>query len=431
MLYDATVFSGNGESSCASCHIFGDLDDLAWDLGNPDEVVTDNPMTINLGEPLAITIGKGLFNFRGDINGTGDPNVFHPMKGPMTTQTLRGLRNSGAMHWRGDRANGAFGVDATDEVLSFNNFTVAFPGLVGSPMEPPVADMEAFTDFQLQVLLPPNPVRNLDNSLTQAQEAGRTFYFGPRAADGLNVPIVGDVSTVFEGFTCKGCHELDPAQGEFGTSKDGAFEGIISQIFKVPHLRNLYTKVGMFGAPKVDSFDAPDTGPTGDQIRGFGFTNDGTVDTIFRFFTAAVFRPLPLSGFPLVNPDETRRDVEQFMLAFDSDLAPIVGQQVTLTSTNGDVVAPRIDLLMQRAGASFTSKVLGGTVKECDLVANVVDAGTMRGFLYDPGAGNFVPGEGGTPISDAALRGRAATPGQEVTYTCVPPGSGPRIASGQ
>ncbi len=55
------------------------------------------------------------------------------------------------MHWRGDRANGAFGIDATDEVLSFNNFIVAFAGLLGSPEEPPVADMQAFTDFILQV----------------------------------------------------------------------------------------------------------------------------------------------------------------------------------------------------------------------------------------------------------------------------------------
>ena len=48
----------------------------------------------------------------------------HPMKGPMTTQTLRGLAHAGAMHWRGDRANGVFGIDATDENLSFNNFQV-------------------------------------------------------------------------------------------------------------------------------------------------------------------------------------------------------------------------------------------------------------------------------------------------------------------
>jgi hypothetical protein len=332
------------------------------------------------------------------------------------------------MHWRGDRANGAFGIDATDEVLSFNNFIVAFPGLIGSPEEPPVEDMQAFTDFQLQVQLPPNPVRNLDNSLTAAQQRGRNFYFGPRTSDGLNLPLP---LPIFIGFTCNGCHELDAAAGRFGTSEKGSFEGIIPQIFKIPHLRNMYTKVGMFGAPKVDSFDAPDTGPTGDQIRGYGFTNDGTVDTLFRFFTAAVFRPLPTSGFPVLNPDATRRDVEQFMLAFDSDLAPVVGQQVTLAADNAGAVGPRIDLLEQRASAAFTSRVLGGATKECDLVARVVQGGVARGFLFDPASGNFVPAGGGAPLSDAALRALAQTAGQEVTYTCVPPGSGPRIAATQ
>jgi DNA-binding beta-propeller fold protein YncE len=431
MLYDATVFSGNGEASCASCHIFGDLDDLAWDLGNPDDVVTRNPIPINLGEPEAILAGKLLFNFRGEINGTGNGDDFHPMKGPMTTQTLRGLRHQGAMHWRGDRANGAFGIDATDEVLSFNNFIVAFPGLIGSPEEPPVADMQSFTDFQLQVFLPPNPVRRLDNSLTAAQQRGRNFYFGPRTSDGLNVPILGGPIPIFIGFTCNGCHELDAAQGKFGASEDASFEGIIPQIFKIPHLRNMYTKIGMFGAPKVDSFDAPDSGNTGDQIRGFGFTNDGTVDTMFRFFTAAVFRPLLTSGFPLLNPNGTRRDVEQFMLAFDSDLAPIVGQQVTLAANNAGAVGPRIDLLKQRAGVNFTSRALGGVVKECDLVARVVQGGTARGFLFDPASGNFNPSGGGAALSDAALRALAQTAGQEVTYTCVPPGSGPRVAATQ
>src|SRR5260370_35168008 len=40
MLYDATRFSGNGEASCSSCHIFGDNDDLAWELVNPAKQVT-------------------------------------------------------------------------------------------------------------------------------------------------------------------------------------------------------------------------------------------------------------------------------------------------------------------------------------------------------------------------------------------------------
>ncbi len=431
MLYDSTRFSGNGETSCSSCHIFGDMDDIAWDLGNPDDVVKKNPIPINFGDPASIQLGKVLFNFRGPMNGTGNTDDFHPMKGPMTTQTLRGLKNSGAMHWRGDRSNGFFGIDATDSNLSFNNFIVAFQGLVGSVDQPSTAEMQSFTDFQLQVLPPPNPVRRLDNSLTSAQQRGKNFYFGTRAADGLNVPVLGGLLTTFKGFNCNGCHELDPADGEFGTSKNASFEGVIPQIFKIPHLRNMYAKVGMFGDPKVDTFDAPDSGNTGDQIRGFGFTNDGSIDTMFRFFTAAVFRPLVTSGFPLLNPDGTRRDVEQFMLAYDSDLAPIVGQQVTLTSTNSGAVGPRIDLLRQRAGTSFTSKALGGTVMECDLVAKVVVGGRVKGFLFDPASNSFIPDDGTGNLSDGALRGLAATPGQEVTYTCVTPGSGTRVAFNQ
>ena len=43
--------------------------------------------------------------------------------------------------------------------------------------------MQAFTNFALQVQLPPNPVRNLDNSLTPAQSRGAAFYSGQRPAD--------------------------------------------------------------------------------------------------------------------------------------------------------------------------------------------------------------------------------------------------------
>jgi DNA-binding beta-propeller fold protein YncE len=429
MLYDTTRFSGNGEASCSSCHIFGDNDDLAWDLGNPDGSVTKNPTPINESNPLILALGETLFGVNTPLNGSGKVDDFHPMKGPMTTQTLRGLSNSGAMHWRGDRANGFLGIDPFNENLSFNNFIVAFQSLVGSVDQPSAAQMQAFTDFQLQVVLPPNPVRRLDNSLTASQQRGRNFYFGPHPSDGFNVPGIGLVLGTTT-FTCNGCHELDPAQGKFGASKNDSFEGI-EQIFKIPHLRNLYTKVGMFGMAKVPFFENPDSGNMGPQIRGFGFTNEGSPDTIFTFFNAVVFRSTLTAGFPLLGGNETRRDVEQFMLAFDSDLAPIVGQQVTLTSQNAGAVGPRIALLEQRAAMPFTSKILGGTVTECDLVATVVQAGAVKGYLYHPSSTVFVPGDGTASFSDGALRALAAVPGQEVTYTCVPPGSGLRIASGK
>ncbi|MBO0721476.1 MAG: hypothetical protein J2P41_11680 [Blastocatellia bacterium] len=425
LLYDATRFSGNGEAACASCHIFGDMDDLAWDLGNPDAAVKKNPIPINFGDALTIGLGKILFGVDTPLNGTDNTDDFHPMKGPMTTQTLRGLRNSGAMHWRGDRANGQFGIDAVDSNLSFNNFSVAFNDLVGSGDQPSTAEMQSFTDFQLQVVPPPNPVRALDNSLTSAQQRGRNFYFGSRPSDGINLPLIGGTT-----FNCNGCHVVDGSQGFFGTGRNASFEGI-TQIFKIPHLRNIYAKVGMFGDPKVGFFQASDSGSMGDQIRGFGFVNDGSIDTVFRFLTAKVFQTTLNSGFPLINGDGTRRDVEQFLLAFDSDLAPIVGQQVTLTNVNASVVGPRISLMILRAGTQFISKAVGGTVTECDLVAQVVQGGRIKSFLYDKVAGNFIPDDGSSRISDVALRALAASPGQEVTYTCVPPGSGARVVLNQ
>ncbi len=432
LLYDATRFSGNGEAACASCHIFGDKDELAWDLGNPDGSVTVSPIPINFGGLLDFVIKAGLRNAVGvstPINGSDKPGDFHPMKGPFTTQTLRGLRNSGAMHWRGDRSTGALGTDPFDANVSFNNFIVAFQGLIGSAVQPSPAEMQQFADFQLQVLPPPNPIRNLDNSLTAAQQRGRDFYTGSRSSDGIDIPgaelLFGKSS-----FNCNGCHVLDPANGQFGTGGNQSFEAL-TQIVKIPHLRNLYDKIGMFGSPGIDFFDQSDSGSTGDQIRGYGFLGDGTTDTVFRFLTAAVFRPGATIGFPQNNPDGTRRDVEQFLLAFDSDLAPIVGQQVTLTADNGPSAGARIDLLIQRASAPFTSKSLGGTVMECDLVARIVKGGRVMTLLYDPAAKNFTPDDGSSPLSDSALRALAAVPGQEVTYTAATPGSGLRLTKGQ
>ena len=50
--------------------------------------------------------------------------------------------------------------------------------------------------------------------------------------------------------------------------------------------------------------------------------------------------------------DNLRRDMENFVLAFDTTLAPIVGQQVTLDATNAAVAGPRIDLMIARAAAA-------------------------------------------------------------------------------
>jgi len=404
-LYDAYFTSSNGEASCSSCHIFGDFDSLAWDLGNPDDVKIPNKLTIKLKE-AALLQGTNV-----------DFNSFHPMKGPMTTQTLRGMANNGAMHWRGDRVNQ--NGDVYDADVAFRNFRVAFPGLVGRDSQIPEADMQAFSDFALQIYLPPNPIRALNNSLTADQQAGKNFMTGTRRSDGLQDDIFG----ITTGFNCVGCHILDAGNGHFGANGDASFENE-TQIVKVAHLRNMYQKIGMFGMPAVDFFVNEDNGFKGDQIRGFGFLHDGSTDTLFRFLHATVFQQNNNNtvGF---QSNTQRRQVEQFLLAFDSDFAPIVGQQITLTSTNAAVAGPRIDLLIQRAAVPFTLKGSPGAT-ECDLIVKGTVNGEARGWVR-LASGMFRIDRGDDPLfTDAQLRALAATPGQELTYTCVPPGSGIR-----
>jgi sugar lactone lactonase YvrE len=387
-LYDAVETGSNGEASCSSCHIFGDMDDVAWDLGNPDDDEKPNNNPFN---PVIPPAADPL------------PHVFHPMKGPMATQSLRGLVHMGPQHWRGDREG--------DATFSFNAFNVAFPGLVGRDGQLTTAQMEAFTDFALQLTYPPNPIRQLDNTLRPDEDAGHTFF----------TTVVSDIVA-----TCEGCHTLEPQNGFFGGDGRSTFDAE-TQHFKVPHLRNLYQKLGMFGMPNIGgNFDnqfSPPFGHRGDQIRGFGMTHDGSVDTLFRFTSAAVF----------ATNDTEREQLDAFLVAFDSDLAPIVGQQVTLTSTNAGVANPRIDLLIDRADTSFSSKILGNSpVKECDLIAKTADlgGGVPVGYRYlggGVGVGLFRPDNGDPDIDDTALRGLAATAGQEITYTCAPPGSGVRM----
>jgi len=307
-LYDAVFTSSNGEASCSSCHVFGDFDSLAWDLGNPDALVIHNP------NPFRVP----------NIAGIAFPD-HHPIKGPMTTQSLRGMANHGPMHWRGDRTGGNDpGGDPLDETQAFLKFNVAFDGLLGRGGPIPDPDMAAFAAFILEVTYPPNPIRALDNSLTADEQAGRTFF------------MTSSPSDVFQ--TCDGCHRLDPPNGHFGSDGFSSFE-FEPQLLKIPHLRNLYQKVGMFGMPAVPFFGEADNGFKGDQVRGFGFLHDGSVDTVFRFHHSLVFDHDNPAGFPVPNlggfpngpaGDPLRRQVEAFLLAFDSNLAPIVGQQATL-----------------------------------------------------------------------------------------------------
>jgi hypothetical protein len=100
-----------------------------------------------------------------------------------------------------------------------------------------------------------------------------------------------------------------------------------------------------------------------------------------------------------------------------------VGQQVTLAGAD-PAAAARVDLLLARSEAPFVSKLLGPAATECELVVKASFGGRARGWLHT-GGGGFL-GDEGDVTTDAALRALARrTP---LTYTCVPPGSGRRMA---
>jgi len=385
-LYDARMTSSNGEASCSSCHIFGDMDDLAWDLGDPDGSLSPNP------NPVAVK---------------GQSPPFHPVKGPMTTQTFRGLQNTGPLHWRGDRTGGNDEPpgEPLDSYAGFQAFNVAFGGLVGREEgQFSYADMRKFTEFGMQITPPPNPIRKLDNSLREDEARGVDLY---NAFPGPDFVM------------CDTCHELNPGKGLFGTA--GKSNGVdLSQEFKTPQLRNVYQKIGKFGMRANSFFINDDNGHRGPQIRGYGFIHDGSIDTIFRFFRANQFR-----RFEHLGGDPTRRDAEAFIMAYPTHLAPIVGQQVTLDARSSAAVGERIDLMVARASTDFVMMGAPGA-KECDLVAHYADSKSSKGFIRR-NDGLFHPADAGQALSDAALRALVTRSGS-ITYTCAPPGSGERKA---
>ena len=361
-LYDALGTSGHGDNACASCHIFGDFDSLAWDLGDPFGAVVNNPNPFRLG--------------------SGGP--FHPMKGPMTTQSLRGMAGAGPMHWRGDRTGGTSGGDPLDEDLAFKAFNPAFVSLLGRGTQLSAAEMQQFTDFILSVRYLPNPIRALNDVPTADQSTGETLFLTNGSDAGL---------------PCNFCHALP-----LGTDGFSSFEGE-QQEFKIAHLRNAYQKVGMFGiGPGLPNA----TGNVGDEVRGFGFLHDGGVATVFAFLSANVFT--------LNNTQQ--QQLEQFVLALDTGLKPAVGQQVSATPAtfNDATVITRIDDLIARDDAG-----------NCELVVKGVLANQQRGWVY-AGANMFRSDRASESLVDkTTLRQQAQTAGQDLTYTCVPPGSGQRI----
>jgi len=345
-LYDGTL-SDHGDLSCASCHVGGDTDHIAWDLGNPQGSMEPVPPGQFAGLP-----------------------PFHPMKGPMATQSLRGLRDASPFHWRGDRQD-------------LSRFNPAFRSLMANDDSLSSADMQKYIDFLMSVVYPPNPNQNLDRTWPDPAAPAASATRGRNEFE----------TKPHDGGPCSACHSLPTGTNRLIIPGSVLQE---SQAFKVPQLRNMYQKTGF-------------TDAAGAVKRGFGFLHDGSIDNLFSFLNLPVFN--------FANNQE-RRDLEAFVLSFDTGMAPSVGRQVTVNGTTKTtpVVVALLDSLYAQA-------VTGN----CDLIAHGRIEGVEKSFVYEANASAFrsdYDPEG--TIERDALR-LSAEHGGEITYLGVPPGSGVRM----
>jgi len=392
-LYDARFSSGRGDSACGSCHLFGDMDGIAWNLGNPDGVWTYNP--------------RDYVNFFARMNAI---RVHHPLKGPMLTQSLRGMEFQGPQHWRGDRTGSQRFNGESLERAAFKEFRGAFPELLGRDSEPTEEQMNAFADFVLQLRYPPSPIRNLDDSLSAEQQLGEDTFFNVKTT-GFPAPQTGNVAMV----TCNECHEINPSIERFGTGTLMSFEGTeTSQDMKVAHLRNVYTRVGMFG--QHFRYTTPTSRFMGDQVTGYGFSHDGAADTLRSFLSLNVFHV----------PDDRLDATINYVMAVPTGLAPIVGQQQTLNAHAEQSGHERVDLMIEQALAHIDGN--RQQKPKCDLVVHGMVAGSAKAWLMAED-GLFYEGNMlSAPISDIQLRSIAVQEGNNLTYLCAPPGNGRRLA---
>ncbi len=363
-LYDAKL-SGNGTVSCASCHIDSDMDLLAWDLGDPQGNMETVRARIS-GSQLLIPGGLQT-NF-----------VMHPMKGPMTTQTLRGLQGTDPLHWRGDRTN-------------FLHFNHAFDGLLGGSTLS-AADMQLYRDYINTIRYQPNPNQNLDRTLP-ARFQGADPIAGRNAYMLTNYQGSGVL-----GLKCNTCHAV-PTGTDRSITPAAALQE--PQDFKVPQLRNMYQKMNFNNAPGAAS------------IGGFGLVHDGQDPNLFAFLSRSVFGAF-------ANDAVVKSNVSAFVLCFDTGTAPAVGYARTLTAANIDnasVVADWNLLEAQARSGTNINLIIKGTID-----------GKARGFVYsEPQAVGYRPDSTSLPFMTRAQLRTKVLAGDTLTIMGVPVNSGVRM----
>ncbi len=360
-LYDAKL-SGSGTGSCASCHVDGDTDHIAWNLGTPSGAME--------------TVIQGTSSFQ-----------MHPMKGPMTTQTLKGLQGLAPYHWRGDHVN----------LAAFNG---AFSAFMGGPSLTS-SNMNLLDTFEASMLYMPNPNLNLDGSFPASMNIPDSTTGSPSAgaSDYLNLKLTLIGSQTH---TCNGCHTA--INGAPGTNLQiNPVEGAMQpQPLKVPQLRNVY----QFQLRNAQGY----TGGVEAAIDGFGLNHDGSASGLVGFFTSQIFA---------AYSPQNILDLSAYLLCFPTGTAPAVGYTITMNSTNVS------NSPVQSNWATLQSQAAAGNA---DLIANGTVNGVLSGLLYQPSSQNYVSNTAST-YTQAQLQTLIQN-GDTLSFMGVYPGTGAAMVNG-
>ncbi len=411
-LYDTRKNSGLGQIACGSCHVDSRLDGLAWDLGDPS-----GTMAPVAGNNLAAGI-PGL---------AGGFQDFHPMKGPMTTQTLQDIIGKEPLHWRGDRKG-------------IEDFNPAFMGLQGDDVQLTPAEMQEFENFLATITYPPNPFRNFDNTLPTSLPLPGQFTSGRFGPAGQALPN-GNAQTGMSDYRtlgldggairCVTCHTLPTGAGTDFVLSGTTFvpiapgpngerhlalvsqDGSTNVSMKIPQLRNAYEKIG-FETTQVNN------------TRGFGFLHDGSVDSIARFLSEPVFS---------FTSDQQIANMVAFMMSIagpglpagstslaaqappgpaSRDTHAAVGRQLTLSAAPTAAESSLLSQMTTIASANNVGLVLKG-----------VRGGITRGATFLGGT-SWQTDRAIETLTTAQLTAGAAI-GSEITITVVPKGTELRI----
>lgn len=263
----------------------------------------------------------------------GTAQEVHPMKGPLVTQTLRGLAGEKLFHWRADRPG----------LESFNG---TFEHLMGGKQLAD-DDLTLFVNYLQSIHFGPNPSRNRDDSLS-ARPTGMSALDGERIfMKRLDVGREGRNT-----FRCVDCHMRTNGAGTTG------FSGLIGQSTKVAQLRGLKERIPLAG--------------DGTRVGGFGFSADGSKASLSEFLADS-------HRFQGIT-EQDKAALESFLLSFPTETPPIVGFTCTVHVSNRNEQSIQSDVALLREQAQLGNCLLSVT-------------GLLRGerieLVYDPASGVF------------------------------------------